>query len=170
MSNASDYARLRRLGVATLGVVSGLAVVASPLVAQAPQRDVIVTVRSVKALDKLDVFSKADFFAQATIAGGAPIVSPVAKQAEQITPNWSLVKRVAPGRHTIRLEIFDKDLTKNEPIDINRLPNKRALDFTIDTRNCFVGGFSQAHRCGDVIVRGGAENKKAEVAFTVEVR
>jgi hypothetical protein len=171
MAFGSDFTRLRRVGIASLAVASGLAAVASPLIAQqGAGRDVVITVRTVKALDKLDAYSKADFFAQVTIAGGAPVASPVVKQAQQIAPNWVLSKRVPQGVHNVRIEIFDKDLTKNEAIDINRLPNKRPLDFTVNTRNCAIGGFAQGYRCGDVIVRAGAEPKSAEIAFSVEVR
>jgi hypothetical protein len=150
---------------AALSAVAALGAFAQP----AAQHEITVTVTHVKALDKLDAFSKADFFARATIAGTA-VDSAVAKQNAEIKPNWKLSRKVAPGVHNITLEIFDKDLTKNEPIDINPVDKKRKLDFTVDTRNCRMTGLSGVSRCTARIVRGGKENKKAQVTFGVSVK
>ena len=158
-----------RSGVAVLGLIAGLALVSVPDAAQAQQREITVTIKSVKALDKLDAFSKADFFARIRIAGET-FSTPVVKQADQIVPNWQVSKRVAAGQHDIKIEILDKDLTKADLIDVNRITGKRDLDFSVNTRTCTIGGFSSSYRCGQNIVRGGTENKKAEVTFTVDVR
>jgi hypothetical protein len=79
-------------------------------------------------------------------------------------------KTVAAGVHNIKLEILDKDVTKNDFVDVNRVDNKRDLDFTIDTRSCRIGGFSTAYRCRSPIVRAGNEKKKAEVTFSIAVK
>ena len=152
-----------------LAVASGLAVVTTPLLAQGRTKEIVITVKSIKALDKLDAFSKADFFARVRI-GGKTIESPISKQGEFVTPNWELKRTVPAGRHRVQLEIFDKDVTKVEPIDINRIDKKRDLDFTVNTRTCQVLGFANSYRCGDTITRSGNERKKAEISFTVEVR
>jgi hypothetical protein len=70
----------------------------------------------------------------------------------------------------VTLEIFDRDVTKNEPVDINRVANKRKLDFTIDTRNCRISGLTGVRSCRATIVRAGTEPKSAEVTFSVDVR
>jgi hypothetical protein len=126
-------------------------------------------IQRVKALDKIDALSKPDFLARVTIAGKAQVVQRV-REGEDISPNWRISEVVPPGRHDVRIEVFDRDLTKNEPIDINRLPNKRHQDFTIDTRSCRIGGFAGVPRCNTPIVRGGTEAKRAEVTFTVSVK
>lgn len=132
-------------------------------------REIIITVQRVRALDKLDLFSKADFFARVTIAGKA-VDSPVAKQADDIRPNWVIKHSVPPGVHDVRLEIFDKDLKSAELIDVNRVDGRRHLEFTVNTRSCRIGGFASGYRCRQAIRRAGAERKKAEVTFTVDVR
>jgi len=53
----------------TLGLLGGLLAVGSPAPAEARQKEIIVIVEKAKALDMLDVFSKADFCARITIAG-----------------------------------------------------------------------------------------------------
>lgn len=169
--------------VAVVASVCGAAAIAStvlvsggvPATAQgtakaAPKgHEVTVTIKRVRALDKIDQLSKPDFLARVTIAG-RPQTVPRVREGEDISPNWRFTESVPPGRHAVRIEIFDKDLSKNEPIDINRLPNKRMQDFVVDTRSCRIQGFAGSPRCGTDIVRGGDEPKKAEVTFDVTVR
>lgn len=131
-------------------------------------RTITVTVDHVRAIDSIDAFSKADFFARLTINGVAVETQPIKQQAD-IAPNWKLSHKVPNGRHDVTLEIFDKDLTKIEAIDINRVDNKRKLDFTVDTRSCSVSGLTGISRCGQKITRAGGERKKAEVTFSVNV-
>lgn len=134
--------------------------------------EIIITVERVRALDKIDLGpgGKADFFAVATIDGKS-IKSPVIKRAEDIAPNWVLALPVGRGTFDVKLEIYDQDvLSKPDPIDINRLPGKRDLDFRVDTRNCTVSGFAQQYDCRRTITRAGDEKKMAEIAFKVEVR
>ena len=132
------------------------------------QRTITITVDRVKRLDVADAFSKGDFFARVTIGGKTVETQPI-KQQGDISPNWKLSHTVPNGRHDVTLEIYDKDLTKVEAIDINRVDNKRKLDFTVDTRSCSVSGLTGVSRCGQKIVRAGGERKKAEVTFSVSV-
>ena len=70
----------------------------------------------------------------------------------------------------MKLEIFDKDIGKgDDKIDINRIGEKRDLDFTVNTRRCRIEGFSERYRCGDPIRREGSESKKAAIEFYVDV-
>lgn len=136
--------------------------------AQEATHEITVIVLSVKALDKADELSGGDFFARATIAGETsetPVVS-----EPNFTPAWTLTKKVAAGTHNVKLALIDKDVSVDDPIDINRLGNKRDLDFTVDTRSCKVEGFAQTYKCGTKIKRAGAEKKKAEILFTVSVK
>jgi hypothetical protein len=126
----------------------------------------------VKALDKFDgpVGSKADFMARVTISGTVFSTKPVREQ-DEIKPNWVITKPVGHGRHDVKLEILDSDVTNPpDPIDVNRVDKKRDLDFTVDTRACRIEGFATTYRCRATITRAGAERKKAEVSFTVNVR
>ena len=133
------------------------------------EHEIIVTVKRIRALDKIDVFSKADFFARVTIAGKV-VDSPVAKQGDDIAPNWMISHRVKPGVHDVRLEIFDKDVKSADLIDVNRINGRRHLDFSVNTKRCRISGFASGYRCGDAIQRAGDEKKKAEVTFTVDVK
>jgi hypothetical protein len=129
--------------------------------AQAQTHEIVVTITRVRALDKYDgpVGSKADFFARVTIS------------EDDIRPNWVVTKPVGHGRHDVKLEILDSDVTNPpDPIDVNRVDKKRDLDFTVDTRACRIEGFATTYRCRTTITRAGAERKKAEVSFTVNVR
>lgn len=131
--------------------------------------EVTVKVTKIEAVDKADAFSKGDFYARITIDGEATKTDPV-KQTESITPNWSVTKTVAGGTVNVKLEVYDKDVSSDDPIDINRIDNKRDLDFTVNTRNCRVDGFANNYKCGSTIVRAGKEKKSAEVTFTVSVK
>ena len=79
-------------------------------------------------------------------------------------------KRVEAGRHNVKLEILDKDLTKSELIGINWVDGKRDLDFVVNTRMCRIEGFASTYKCNATISRAGNERKKAEVSFVVGVR
>jgi hypothetical protein len=132
------------------------------------EHEVVITIEQLKALDRMDVFSRADFFARVTI-GGAAQSTPTARQVENLRPNWQIVKRVPAGVTDVKVEVFDKDVTKADPVDVNRVANKRDLDFKVNTRSCRVSGFAQSYRCGQSISRAGGENKKAELTFKVTV-
>ena len=165
---------LRAAGLAAFAALSALAVLPSsrtPAQAQAYLGpEIVITITRVRALTKEDFFSQADFFAQLTIAGGPPINTAVVKNRDDAQPNWVVRQRVSPGTHAVKLAIFDKDLTRNELIDINaKTPGKRDLDFRVDTRNCRVQGFTNGYQCREQIVRAGTGKKRAEVTFTVDV-
>jgi hypothetical protein len=139
---------------------------------QAQSHEIVVTITRVRALDRFDgpVGSKADFFARVTISGTEFTTKPI-RQDDDIRPNWVVTKPVGHGRHDVKLEILDSDVSNRpDPIDVNRLDNKRDLDFTVDTRSCRIEGFASTYRCRTTISRTGQERKKAEVFFTVNVR
>jgi hypothetical protein len=170
--------RLGQLRRGAVGFVIGAAVFAAgatvgmaPAMAQGSQITLIV--HEIKLIDRADAFSQADLFVRATIAGQTK-VSPPMKQTgrpgESIRNEITLSQAVKPGRHAVRLELLDKDLRADDFIDINRIANRRFLDFTVDTRNCRIAGFAQAYRCKQRITRAGAERKAAEITFSVEVR
>lgn len=135
----------------------------------AAMHEITITISKVKALDQIDIFSKGDFFARGTIDADVQ-TTPVAKQQSEIAPNWKISHRVAPGKHTLKLELFDKDLTKNDPIDVNPLNNNRVLEATIDTRKCRITGYNRTYRCGNSITVSGNERKAAAITFSVDVK
>lgn len=137
--------------------------------AQAAKHEITLTVTRFKALDRADELSVGDFFARVTIDGGSQRTAVISDRAE-VRPDWKLSKEVSPGVHTIKLELIDKDVAIDDPIDINRLPNKRDLDFTVDTRSCRIDGFAETYKCGATISRAGGERKKAEISFKVDVK
>lgn len=165
MRDVSKSSFAGRLAAASLAVLAFGAAAAGEVRAD----EISVTIERVQALDKEDALSKPDFLARVTIAGEA-FVTPVVRNQSEITPNWVLRKTVPAGTHAIKVEILDKDITKNDFVDINRIDGKRDLDFTVNTRTCAIAGFSSAYRCGSKIVRAGAERRKAEVTFSVAVK
>lgn len=143
----------------------------TPLTAQsAVAQEIIVTVERVRALDVIDAASPADFVARITIGNQTIILGPIKDQNDIRPKDWIARHRVSAGDHPVKIEILDKDVALNDKIDINRVDQKRDLDFTVNTGSCTISGFSQAYRCGNRIVRGGAERKKAEITFKVDVR
>lgn len=130
--------------------------------------EVQITVNRLVALDRGDYFSGEDFFARVTI-GGQVFQSERIRGADAVNPNWRFAAVVPNGRTDVKIEVFDKDIAQNDPIDINRVDPKRDLDFVVDTRRCRLEGFSEAYRCGESVRRAGGERKKAELTFTVRV-
>ena len=173
MALAHLKSKLARIGLATAAAAAVAATLSNAPLAQTgyrgPTHEVSVKIARVRALDQMDVFSKGDFFARVTIAGKSQD-TPRARQQNYISPNWTITAAVPAGRQPISIELFDKDLTRDEPIDINALPNKRKQDFSVDTRSCRITGFSGSNRCDVTIVRAGKEKKSAEISFSVSVR
>ncbi len=156
----------RSAASALLAVPMALAIISS---SQVRAEEIVVTISRVKALEKFDQLSSADMLARVTIAGEASLTAFV-KNEEDIRPNWVIRKNVPTGVHNVKVEILDKDVTKNDAVDINRIANKRDLDFQINTRNCRISGFTQTYRCKSSIVRAGSEKKMAEITFSVDVK
>jgi hypothetical protein len=157
----------RIAGAALVAMVCGAAVPAAA-------DEIIVTVESLQALDRIDPGGgQADFFAQVTI-DGQTFRSPRIRRADVVRPNWTFSKHVRPGTYHVKLEIYDKDVfSKDDLIDINRLDGKRDLDFRVRTRRCLVLDFAEPYACrgrGVTITRAGREKKSAEIRFTVDTR
>lgn len=128
--------------------------------------EVQVTIHRLVALDKGDAFSSEDFYARVTI-GSQVFKSERVRHQDAINPNWKFSAVVPNQRTDIKIEVFDKDLAKDDQIDINRVDPKRDLDFVFNPRNCRLEGFSEAYRCGDDVTRAGGERKRAEMTFMV---
>jgi hypothetical protein len=159
----------RRRRPAFVSALFALPLAFAVLPSQARADEIVVNITRVKALDKFDELSKADMLARVTIAGEA-FTTAVTKDQDDIRPNWVIRKNVPPGVHDVKVEILDKDVTKNELVDINRLNNRRDINFQVNTQNCQVTGFAQSYRCGSAIVRAGNERKKAAITFKVDVK
>ncbi|MBY0226253.1 MAG: hypothetical protein K2Q28_10650 [Hyphomicrobium sp.] len=134
---------------------------------------ITVKIDQIRPLDKFDELSRGDLFARVTIAGETT-TTPVKKQTSArgvtINTDWVIRRDVAPGAHPIKIELIDKDLSEDDIIDINRLDNRRVLEFTVDTQKCRVEGFATTYRCKSRINRSGREKKAAEVFFTIDVK
>jgi len=146
---------------------------ATPAMANPPSSQIVVSVSHIKALDKFDELSLGDIFIKATIAGKTqytPTIKQKAAVGVVLNPNWLMTESVEPGIYPVRIELIDKDVTKDDVIDINRLPNRRMLEFTVDTRRCHIDGFVTRYNCGSAISRSGKEPKAAEISFTVDVK
>lgn len=168
MSNCrNSRARVARVLAAPLAMVAGI-MLAQP--SQARADEITVRIKRVKAVDPGDALSRPDYLARITIAGESFVTKPILNQTDISPPDWVFRKTVRPGWHDVKVEILDKDLTKNDFVDINRVDGKRDLDFKVNSRRCQISGFSGGVRCGSDIVRAGAERKSAEVTFTVRSR
>ncbi|MEZ5852472.1 MAG: hypothetical protein R3D68_17710 [Hyphomicrobiaceae bacterium] len=163
----SALTSLRRLAGGAL--VAAATTLASGGLQAATAAEIEVVIDRVKALDVIDLSGGADFYAQVTIAGEVFKTEPM-KDQNEISPNWVIRKRVHHGTYDVKLEILDKDVSKDDPIDINRVDPKRDLDFRVNTRTCGITGFAQYYHCGTIIQRAGNEKKKAEITFRVYVR
>lgn len=155
--------------IAALAMLVAAMIAGQALASSAAEITLIIT--KVTALDAADTWLAGpdDFYARVTIDGEV-FTTGIKRQRNFAEPNWRITKRVGKGTHDVKLEIYDKDIGKaDDKIDINRVDEKRDLDFTIDTRNCRIGGFSETYRCGDPIRREGFERKKAEIEFYVDV-
>jgi hypothetical protein len=131
-----------------------------------------VTIQRVTALDKIDPVGQADFLARVTIAGEVFKTKRERRHDDLQPTNWVFTKTVSRGDHPVKVEIYDKDiLTPDDRVDINRVENKRDLDFNVNTRRqrCSLPDFAGQPRCGDTITRSGTEKKKARLSFKVEV-
>lgn len=132
--------------------------------------ELTLVITKVTALDAADAWMAGpdDFYARVTIDGQV-FTTKIKRQRNHAEPNWKITKDVRRGPHDVKLEIFDKDIGKgDDKIDINRIDDKRDLDFTVNTRTCRVDGFSERYRCGEPIRREGFERKKAAVEFYVD--
>lgn len=141
----------------------------APADAAAQSHEITITVTRFQALDKADELSSGDFFARMRVEGKAAF-SPVLTGQDEFTPNWKLTLPISAGKQNVNLALIDKDVSVDDPIDINRLPNKRDLDFTVDTRTGRIEGFAESYKLGQTITRAGDENKKASISFKVDVK
>ncbi|WP_295559523.1 hypothetical protein [uncultured Hyphomicrobium sp.] len=136
---------------------------------QAAAEEIVVTITEFHALDRADDLSSGDFFARIRIDGKAAF-SPVLTGEKVFKPNWKLTLPAKSGVNEVNLSLIDKDLTVDDPIDINRVANKRDLDFTVNTKTGKIEGFSKTYKTGQLITRTGSEKKKAAISFKVEVK
>ncbi|MGQ0672504.1 MAG: hypothetical protein ACT4N2_06430 [Hyphomicrobium sp.] len=167
---ACSSPKLGRLAAALAAAPLAVAALSANGVGAAPaMHEITITVTHVKAIDKIDQFSKGDFYARATIGKDTQSTA-VVKQQTETKPDWKIVQKVAPGKVPVKLELLDKDLAADDPIDINAVDKKRFLEFTVDTKKCRIEGFSSTQRCGAVIKRAGKELKSAEIEFKVSVK
>lgn len=164
----STRAGSRQACLMTLAALFGALAITTPAALAAPQ-ELTVTITGVKAIDKADEFSKGDFYARVTIDGQTQSTQPI-KQQDVDKPNWKITQKVEPGIRKVKLEILDKDVSQDDPIDINRMDNKRSLEFEVNTRTCRILGFSSGYKCGATITRAGKEKKAAEISFKISVK
>jgi hypothetical protein len=162
---------MRKLALGALQAACVVGAVAGATEAAAD--DLVITIERVRALDRIDLSGQPDFFAQVTIDGKVTKTE-VAPKSANIRPNWVIRAPITKDVTDVKIEIFDKDLvSKDDAVDINRLPKKRDLDFSVRRNPCRVIGFAQIYDCsgrGARITRAGDERRKAEITFKVDIR
>jgi len=168
-----EYLRLKASRPRTVSLaLAAIAALSAVLVggpSGASAAEIVITVKKFHALDKADELSSGDFFARMKIDGKAAF-SPVLTGQEVFTPDWTLTLPAKSGKNDVNLSLIDKDLSVDDPIDINRVASKRDLDFTVNTRTCRIEGFAETYKCGQTITREGSETKKASITFSVDVK
>jgi hypothetical protein len=172
ISNRSKPITSKLLAITAAPLIVGLTL-GTPASAGSPTHQIVIDVREVRALDKFDELSLGDIFARVTIDGksqSTPILKQTAAVGQVVKTDWQIMQNVGPGVHAVKVELIDKDLSQDDVIDINRLPNRRVLEFTIDTHRCRIEGFASDYRCRSPINRAGKEAKAAEITFTVDAR
>lgn len=152
-----------------LAFAAAFAIFAAGGASLASAAEIVITVKKFHSLDKADELSSGDFFARMRIDGKAAF-SPVLTGQEEFAPDWKLTLPAKKGDNKVNLSLIDKDVSVDDPIDINRVAKKRDLDFTVNTRTCKIEGFAETYKCGETITRVGTENKKASISFTVDVK
>ena len=157
------------LGAGLMAVGLGFSLAVSVEAVAQDNHEITVSIVKFKALDKADELSSGDFFARVTIDGAAQTTSQISGKKE-VKPDWKLSKAVSPGVHNVKLELIDKDVSVDDPIDINKIAKKRHLDVTGDTNTGRIEGFSKAYKTRQTISRAGTEPKKAEISFVVTVK
>ncbi len=162
---------IRRLGAAMSVALAASVAAVGATSAQADT--IVVKIETLKALDQLDPVGQADFFARVTMDGEVHQTKRI-RRHNVVNPNWEFTKTTNKRSIDVKIEIFDKDvLTRSDLIDINRIDNKRDLDFTVEPGRrgrCRVVGFAGGYSCGDKIIRAGRERKAAEITFSVHNR
>ncbi len=159
-----------RLIAAALAAITLAATLVPASLEAASEHEITVAITKIKAVGRADTYSKGDFYAKVTIDGVMQQTQFI-RQDSEVTPDWKITKAVKPGSAIpVKIEILDKDVSKDDPIDINRLGSKRDLDFTVNTKKCRVGGFANTYKCGRTISRTGDEDKNAELSFVVTVK
>ncbi len=131
MLGVSLKAALRGLSMAGTGLaVIGAVLTSAPGEAAAQKtHEVTVTVTRFKALDRADELSRGDFFARVTINGKSKTTDVISDKEEVSPKNWELSTSVPPGVHNVKLELIDKDLSVDDPIDINRIAKQARPGF-----------------------------------------
>jgi hypothetical protein len=171
-NNGLKAIAIRLLAIVCAPIAIGPTLVA-PVLAGSSTHQIVVNVREIKPLDKYDELSLGDVYARVTISGttqSTPILKQTATVGQALKPDWQIIQNVGPGVHPVKVELIDKDLSQDDVIDINRLPNRRVLEFTIDTRRCRIEGFASPYKCESPISRTGKEKKSAEITFSVDAR
>ncbi len=166
----ANASRLLAIGCAPLAV--GLAL-GTPAWACSPTHQIVLNVQEVKALDKYDELSLGDIYARVAIAGttqSTPILKQTAAVGQVLKPDWQIIQNVGPAAASGQSRIDRQDLSQDDVIDINRLPSRRVLEFTIDTRRCRIEGFASDYTCKSPINRVGKEAKAAEITFMVDAK
>lgn len=161
----------------SLGKAVTAGLVALPMLAMgavaASAQELVITIKSVRAVDRIDPAGlPPDFYARVTV-DGKEYKTPVIRKTQAINPNWVIRAPISGREAHVKLELYDKDVARDDPIDINRLDGKRDLDFTVRTRPCRVLGFAATYDCagrGATISRAGGEKKSADITFTVDTR
>ena len=131
--------------------------------------EITITVVKFQALDRANDLSDGDFFARMRLNGKAAF-SPVLSGQKEFSPDWKLTLPAKAGTNEVNLSLIDKDVSVDDPIDINRIDKQRDLDFTVNTRTCRIEGFAETYKCGQTITRAGGETKKAVITFKVDVK
>lgn len=133
----------------------------------------IVNIKRVTAIDQFDPWyaGEADFYAVVY----APEIEYTGYMSDEnsIQPRWFLRWQKPDGPVKIWLEIWDSGSwpnTSDDQADINPLPGRRTLQFTVNTQTNQITGDINGRVGQTLTLRGADPTHRAEIEFQVLVR
>jgi hypothetical protein len=132
-------------------------------------RFAVVMINRVRQIDDLDSLAEggADFYARVGI-DGVESTSPVSENRDDVTPQWTFTQPVTGESVPITIKLFEKDsVGGDDHCDINPRGRARDLSLTYNLRTGAVTGDATGLRQRLIHVAGGADDKRAQIWFTV---
>lgn len=108
--------------------------------------EVTVTIKKIRALDKIDLIGGPDFYVKAYI-NDVEHISPVWRNKNYLTPNWSVTQDVPDDEENVNIliQLWDMDLGKDQLCDIS--PNDQIEPLSRDVE--LIYNLKTGHWTGD---------------------
>lgn len=109
---------------------------------------ITVTIKTIRALDTIDILGDPDFYVKVRI-NGVEHASPIWHNQKYAEPNWSVTKDVPDDEEfvNISIQLWDWNVGRNKLCDIS--PNSKQIDYTADREIRLMYSLKSAHWVGD---------------------